>query len=210
MNQYGSIYFLHIPKTGGRYFRDIILRSFETKIKINPSAKGHPGWNEKINQSTYIISIFREPIEYLCSFYNFFKKDNNWTNFFSFINNFSNQNIQSKFIVNSSNKHQEVFNQLNKKIDLYLLNQRLNKINFLIDNKQLQSDPQNILNKISQDLNFEKIQIINKKSQYDKRSSDTINLYNSLTKKQINEILKLNYLDYQIYSQINDKIFKVN
>ena len=69
MSKYKNFYFLHIPKTGGRYVKTYILSQLEQNIDTIPMFDRHEGWNQNIEDNTYIFSIFRDPIEFACSFY---------------------------------------------------------------------------------------------------------------------------------------------
>lgn len=75
MQKYNKIYFLHIPKTGGRFFTEYILKPIEEVLKKNnieiiqlpPNVSKHGGWHKEIDDQTYIVSIFREPSEFFIS-----------------------------------------------------------------------------------------------------------------------------------------------
>jgi len=82
--KYDSLYFLHIPKTGGRYFFKSVVRPIHDK---NPNIKEmhtpkefadkdkeliqvvHRGWIPDITDNTYIASILRDPIKRAVSHY---------------------------------------------------------------------------------------------------------------------------------------------
>lgn len=76
--QYKSFYFLHIPKTGGRAFRENIIFQIYEDIKdkkITPifslltlrenkiRDEAHGGWQNAIDDDTYIVTMFRDPIK---------------------------------------------------------------------------------------------------------------------------------------------------
>lgn len=76
--QYKSFYFLHIPKTGGRAFRENIIFQIYEDIKnknITPifslltlrenkiRDEAHGGWQNAIDDDTYIVTMFRNPIK---------------------------------------------------------------------------------------------------------------------------------------------------
>ena len=75
MPKYNKVYFLHIPKTGGRFFTEYILKPIEEVLKKNnieiiqlpPNVSKHGGWHKEIDDQTYIVSIFREPSEFFIS-----------------------------------------------------------------------------------------------------------------------------------------------
>ena len=66
--KYKNFYFLHIPKTGGRYVRTYILNQLENKIDILGDDR-HDGWIDDISDDTYVFSILRDPVKYVCSVY---------------------------------------------------------------------------------------------------------------------------------------------
>lgn len=82
--QYDSFYFLHIPKTDGRRFIDLILLDLKDN---NPQLKfpagnlmgnyfgdpynAHQGWIPEITDKTYVFSMMRDPIKRAVSYYVF-------------------------------------------------------------------------------------------------------------------------------------------
>jgi hypothetical protein len=75
MSKYNKIYFLHIPKTGGRFFTEYIIRPIERTLEENgikilqlpPNVNKHGGWHKDIDDNTYIVSVFRDPAEFFVS-----------------------------------------------------------------------------------------------------------------------------------------------
>lgn len=75
MSKYNKVYFLHIPKTGGRFFTKYIINQIEPILKENgidilqlpEKVKKHGGWHEGIDDNTYIITVFRDPAEFFVS-----------------------------------------------------------------------------------------------------------------------------------------------
>lgn len=75
MSQYNKVYFLHIPKTGGRFFTRYVIDKIENALNKNniellrdpENSFRHSGWHKDIDENTYIISIFRDPIEFFVS-----------------------------------------------------------------------------------------------------------------------------------------------
>jgi hypothetical protein len=75
MLKYDKVYFLHIPKTGGRFFVEYILKPIEKTlkennieiIKLNDGVNKHGGWHKDIDDKTYVISVMRDPVEFFVS-----------------------------------------------------------------------------------------------------------------------------------------------
>jgi hypothetical protein len=75
MSKYNKFYFLHIPKTGGRFFTRYITNQIEDTLKQNgveiikppDNALKHGGWHKDIDDNTYIVSVFRDPAEFFVS-----------------------------------------------------------------------------------------------------------------------------------------------
>ena len=75
MSNYNKFYFLHIPKTGGRFFTKYIVNQIEDALKQNnidiikppDNALKHGGWHKDIDDNTYIVSVFRDPVEFFIS-----------------------------------------------------------------------------------------------------------------------------------------------
>jgi len=75
MLKYNKVYFLHIPKTGGRFLTKYILNPINQSLKDNgielitlpETVLKHGGWHNAIDDQTYIISIFRDPAEHFVS-----------------------------------------------------------------------------------------------------------------------------------------------
>jgi hypothetical protein len=72
MKKYNKFYFLHVPKTGGRFFTEYIVRPIERTLEENgvkiiqlpPNVNKHGGWHNDIDDDTYVVSIVRDPAEF--------------------------------------------------------------------------------------------------------------------------------------------------
>ena len=75
MSQYNKVYFLHIPKTGGRFvtkyilspISDILKENNIELVKLPDTVLKHGGWDKCIDDNTYVISVFRDPAEHFIS-----------------------------------------------------------------------------------------------------------------------------------------------
>jgi hypothetical protein len=73
-NKFDSFYFLHIPKTAGRFYTHAIIDPvrrtlINNDIKIIVDQNAHQQWHTEITNKTYITSLFRDPCEQLVSLY---------------------------------------------------------------------------------------------------------------------------------------------
>lgn len=72
---YNKFYFLHIPKTGGRFLTKYIFRPIKDILKENnielietsEDVMQHSGWPSWIDDQTYIFTVFRDPSEFFVS-----------------------------------------------------------------------------------------------------------------------------------------------
>jgi hypothetical protein len=69
MTTHKKFYFLHIPKTGGRYVKSYILDQIKNKVEVIDKQERHSGWIEDIDENTYVFSILRDPVKMICSQY---------------------------------------------------------------------------------------------------------------------------------------------
>ena len=78
MTQFNSIYFLHIPKTAGRFIREEVLYPLVPNISRSrilflghtlDSNPVHTGWSDEILPNTYVLSSFRHPVEQAVSYF---------------------------------------------------------------------------------------------------------------------------------------------
>ena len=233
MNNYKNFYFLHIPKTGGRYAKEYILSQLEDTLKTLPITDRHEGWVE-VNDDTYIFSILREPVQFACSLYahEVMQKaglmENVLINSKEYIDrNISNvyldkkyliayymanpwaRNLQSKHIVNGrtdSKKITDVIIQkytFTDKVDKDLLYERLNRINLLVRQTSLYS-PKPVAKKLCDDLDIKMAgEIENDNLIFHNIASS--NLYNSLTEEDKKWLEDFFAIDVEIYN--NHSIF---
>ncbi len=247
--KYNSFYFLHMAKCDGRRFIDSIVKPL---IKSNPDLEcyteyytkhhewissdnlaireedmAHQGWDSRISENTYIVSILRDPIERAASWYamvvdrkvksklnsreetKLYLDKNKFIDFVK--NNTRFHNYYTKMILNDfTNNGSAIFNnsQLKNEENIKTAMHRFKRINILLKMKDFPYiNKIDISKKITKDLdcdifypNIEKNKNLNP---YTLPASKI--LYESLTeedKKQLSEYLSL---DYAIYN--DDSLF---
>lgn len=234
--KYNKVYFLHIPKTGGRFLNKYILEPISDQLKENgieliklpDNVLKHGGWSELINDNTYIISIFRHPVEFFVSALshmisdekglidkenNFILKDSdqlttipvseiyNTLPDLPYLKNFQSQN----FILDPKGKSimHASMNSYAKGflIDISLLYERIKRVNLMIRHNDLKNMDYSLLaNKIGEDLDINlKFNVDHINKTYFKNNSSEI-LFNKLNEEDKNFILKSFDLDMKIYN----------
>jgi len=233
MNSYKNFYFLHIPKTGGRYVKAYILSQLKDTLNILPITDRHEGWVE-VNDDTYIFSILRDPVEFACSLYahEVMQKaklmENVLINSKEYLNrNISNvyldkkyliayymanpwaKNLQSKHILNSRTDSKRITDVIihrytfTDEIDKDLLYKRLNRINLLVRQSSLYK-PESIAKKLCNDLDIKMAGDIEEDNLIFHNIASS-NLYNSLTQEDKDWLEEFFSLDVEIYN--NHSIF---
>jgi hypothetical protein len=239
---YKSVYFLHVVKTGGRFFMKNILEPISSVLKNNgiqiidsvpfqdgtPRKNRHVGWDNRIEDNTYIISFFREPASWACSWFSHIHYQRNKAldlnnrasiikhidlskeDFFSWakeekvFHNYQSKNyiLGADNIQSSINNEIEIFERQNKNIDYELLYSRLERVNLLMKQEDFKNIDYNIfLNKISEDLKVDLKYSISKDIErtYNNNISSE-NLYNQLNDLEKDQISKMNIVDLEVYN----------
>lgn len=223
IKKYNKVYHLHIPKTAGRFIKDNIIVPntgifYENNIK-NYVGNSHANWDLNfIDDKTYIISSFRDPIKRTVSDYvHELVLDNSGNriveigksdgiNRLSFMNWAKNNkdyisDFQSKnFYIDDPNKSHLDFNNFSfclSKDNMNIVRDRINSINIFIKTENISY--KKIVSKISSDLNIRisAIEHINDKNKYYNPESEY--LYRSLSKEDIKYLENLNKNDYEIF-----------
>ena len=247
--KHDSFYFLHMAKCDGRRFIDYFVNPL---IKSNPDLKcyneyytkqhdwvspnslaareedmAHQGWDSRISDSTYIVSILRDPIERAASWYamvvdrkiksklnskeeiKLYLDKNKFIDFVKSNTRF--HNYYSKMILNDfTNNGSIIFNnsQLKNEENIKIITSRFKRINLLFRMKDLvYIDKLDISKKIVVDLDcnifypdLEK----NKKSNPYTLSASKL-LYDSLTQEDKDNLSQYLNIDYAIYN--DDSLF---
>jgi len=256
--QYDTFYFLHMPKCDGRRFMDLILLpldkanqnlknyNIEERKKnyyiVRQDSNGvkklikqeeslfHQGWDSRINDSTYIVSILRDPIERAASWYAWkinsaFSRMPGYNKGISINLNKEKfiecverdtrfHNPYAKMILNDISSNILLISNnsiLQKDNILDLILERCKRINLLIKMQNFQVvDKTMLANKITNDMGL--TSICPDIKSFEHSESYTLdfskNLYNSLTDEDKSHLKKYLALDYEIYN--NENLFWKN
>ncbi|MEY3907539.1 MAG: hypothetical protein RLZ52_606 [Pseudomonadota bacterium] len=234
---YNKLYFNHVMKTGGRYFKENILLPIlpilqKNNIKLIPDnyiennkIGKHFGWISDIDDQTYVISILRDPVEVAVSLYTHpfvfdlnaqpkpYKKDG--LDKINFLNNYQtlekSYNIQSKHFLYSENyTNNQIFLSMLTNTNLSDINtviSRINRVNLLFKTKDLVNNSQKIQDKILSDLGIEERISVSQKD-FKYFNLESKLLYEQLTDEEKNNILSLNEIDNLIYKKANFLYFE--
>jgi len=212
-----SFYHLHVSRTNGRFLFEYVLKDLIKYSKtqeidflwpeVIPDNWTHHGWNNLISDDTYIICALRDPVEAIISYNLSFSAILNKEDFFNRIDLVT--NIQSRsFIEWTNNKidpHKDV------ELDRDLILSRLNRVDMLIDSKDININTYNkIKKKIASDLGFNDIQYFdNLEDTNDFRSNRVKEFYDSLNSEEINKIKEANYMDVELYEAARSLFFPI-
>ena len=247
--QYDSFYFLHMAKCDGRRFIDYFVNPL---IKSNPDLKcyteyytrqhewvsadnltvreedlAHQGWDSRISEDTYIVSILRDPIERAASWYAMvvdskvkvklgsrqetsLHLDKN--KFIEFVkNNTRFHNYYSKMILNDfTNNGSVIFDnsQLKNEENIKMIASRFKRINLLFRMEDLANmDKAHLCKKIIEDLDcsifYPDLEKNKKSNPYTLPASKL--LYDSLTEEDKSNLSQYLNIDYAIYN--DDSLF---
>lgn len=219
-NRYNSFYHLQIAKCGGTYLNNMIIHQLFNILEKNniPFIDGeyHLGWKEIENN--YVISSLRDPVKRTVSHYSYWKNGGqngpipeNIPSFMVWIDRnkdfISNYQIKN-FLYQRTNFQQNPFDPrgvdpdfLAIKIDKELAIERIKSINILLKDTQLNNQACDIvMKKILKDFNLSDSFYIDNKKIYDHNiTKGSKELYESLTKQDIDYLYNLNNIDSEIY-----------
>lgn len=211
-----SFYHLHVSRTNGRFLHKYVLKdilqaskSHDKKFlipEVIPENWTHHGWNDLIDDDTYIICSLRDPVEAIVSYNLSFSAIVNKEDFFNRINLVT--NIQSRSFIrwekNKVDPHEDV------ELDKDLILSRLRRINLLIDSKDINIDSYSkIKKKIADDLDFSGIGYPeNLQDTNDFRGYGVERFIDSLTHEEIEAIKEANSMDVALYEEAKNLFYK--
>lgn len=219
-NKYNSFYHLQIAKCGGTYLNNMIVHQLFNILKKNniPFIDGeyHLGWKEIENN--YVISSLRDPVKRTVSHYSYWKNGGqdgpipeNIPSFMVWVDRnkdfISNYQIKN-FLYQRTNFQQNPFDPrgvdpdfLAIKIDKELAIERIKSVNILLKDTQLNNQACDIIiKKILKDFNLNDSFYIDNEKIYDHNiTKGSKELYESLTKQDIEYLYNINNIDSEIY-----------
>lgn len=235
--KFNSFYYLHIPKTGGRWLSsklDNLLETFDYyKIKtINDKREydsilgqersdddlegyyEHTGWHPEINENTFILATFRDPVKQLCSLWTNSNEERIYANGLKkqlFLEDIQNEsfylNNQSLSLSNSGKLKN--FGMGLENLDLDLLIKKIDRINqiILIQDKEIDYSKEIdiLLESMEIDLEVKIDRWRNNTATYKNKNPMSRSLFNSLSDEEKQYIAELQNLDTALYNRIIEK-----
>ena len=221
-NNYKTFYHLQIAKCGGTYLNNMVINPISNILLNNNiniiDGKYHIGWQEA--EKIYIVSSLRDPVKRTVSHYTYRYKDfsyisnNDTLNFIDWVKKYKNfiSNYQIKnflytydptllkynlnlFVPEKNKDFMSV--ELNKNFAI----EKVKKINVLLKDSQLNDKVCNsVAKKILKDFDILGDIKINKNKQHDNNvNKHSLEIYNKLTKKEIDYLYEINNIDSEIY-----------
>jgi hypothetical protein len=215
---YNKIYFMHIPKTGGRYIINNVLDPIKEQLKnnnieiINIKSFDHSNWYSKIDDDTYIITVLRDPVSQIVSLYSHdlttdtsgnLKTNTNIDlykhEFYETIkSNLNYQNFQSKSFMRNE------FHTFGLKaptviVDEGLMQKKIHRVNLLLNNNNLKNNASKIQEKIFLDLGINGFSVTSKNNGvfYNPYSKYFYDTFSSAEKDSI-----------KVYNRIDDNLYR--
>jgi hypothetical protein len=212
-NNYKTFYHLQIAKCGGTYLNNILINQISDILLNNNiriiDGQEHLGWKEK--EKTYTVSCLRDPVKRTVSHYAYTNK--NTSSFIDWVKKYEKfiSNYQIKNFLYTRNNPLEYSTNIfypgrNKnfmliEIDKTFAVDRISNINILLKDSQLNDQTcENVGKKILKDFNImDSIKINTNKDHDHNINKRSLQIYNSLTKKEIDYLYEINSLDSEIY-----------
>jgi hypothetical protein len=220
-NNYKTFYHLQIAKCGGTYLNNIVINQISDILLNNNirviNGQEHLGWKEK--EKTYTVSCLRDPVKRTVSHYAYIYKNRsstyykNSSSFIGWVEKYEKfiSNYQVKNFLYTRNLElkdsPEIFspekdkNFMLMEIDKPFAIERISKINILLKDDQLNDKTcENVGKKILKDFNITDSIKINTNKDHDHNiNKRSLQIYNNLTKKEIDYLYEINSLDSEIY-----------
>ena len=225
---FDSFYFLHIPKTAGRFFthnvvvpiNDILVKNGINSFYNRDTYVAHQFWSKDITDQTYICSILRDPVKHMVSIYSHYtmlndgaqraipvgSEDHDKNTMFEWMDKYSEyvSNIQSKNFLISNPDGGFIYSESTKNcfVNNEIIFNRLNNVKLLIKSEDLKVDNIDIIHKkILKDFDIEYNKIdykMQRASNY--WNPDSTRIYKSLSSAEIDKILEFNNVDSEVYN----------
>jgi len=219
-NKPSSFYHLQIAKCGGTYLNNVIIHQLFNILKNNNisyiDGEYHLGWKEIENN--YVVSSLRDPVKRTVSHYSYWKNGGqdgpipkNIPSFMvwvernkDFISNYQIKNFlyeRKNFNLNPFDPRGVDPDFLTIEIDKVVAFNRIKSVNILLKDTQLNNQVcDTVMKKILKDFNITDSFYIDNKKKYDHNiTKGSVELYNSLTKQDIEYLYNLNNLDSELY-----------
>ena len=218
-NKFNKLYFMHIPKTGGRFFVNYVIDSIkdqleQNNIKLLNNTLDHANWHSEIDDQTYVINILRDPASHIISLYTHnvttrkgaLKTDVDFElskdEFYQRIKNNSNyQNFQAKsFMRNELDNFGLIAPTIS--IDEELLEKRKKRVNLLLNSNNLGKNGIEIQKKIFLDLGINGVPTVsNPNGMFYNPYSEYF--YSKFSNSEKNAIRAYNDIDTKLYNHAN-------
>lgn len=228
MSNFNSLYFLHIPKTAGRFFTHNVIVPLKPIVENNgvkshydrDTYVAHQFWADFIDSQTYTVSLLRDPVKHMVSVYSHYSMLNDGAQravpvgsleydkntMFEWIEKYQNfvSNLQSKNFLISNPEGSFIYSEATKNCEVSndIIFNRLKDVSLLIKSEDLKKENiDKIQEKILNDLDIKKPKIeykMQKASNY--WNPDSTRIFNSLNSKDIEKILHINSVDSEVYN----------
>jgi hypothetical protein len=228
MTRNEGFYFLHIPKTAGRFFTHNVVVPLESILIDNnvhsfynrDTYIAHQFWSKEITNNTYVTSLIRNPVKHFVSVYSHYAMLNNQAQravpvgleeynkntMFDWMDTYYEyvSNIQSKNFLITDPGESFIYSDATKdcKVSNEIIFNRLKEVSLLIRSEDLKTNNiPKIHNKILTDLGIEYKKIDHKLQRASNYwNPDSTRIYNSLTNTDITKILDFNSIDSEVYN----------
>ena len=206
-NNVKSFYYLHVSKASGRFLYNYVLadlieitRGSSIEYLFPPSFDPnwtHHGWNTLISDDTYVISSLRDPVEAIVSYRIHHGGLTDKEHLIKSINHIT--NIQSRSFLHWDDNRMDPLKEV--VFDKDLIMSRLNRVNMLLDSKDINiSNYKKIKKAIADEIGISGVSYENTYEDTNKfKSAGVKEFCESLTEEEIDIIKKANYMDVELY-----------